>query len=160
MQDAELHLLHDLIRNQRVAALGTLEAGAPYVSMVLYAPAEDFSAFFVHISRLAVHTRNLRADSRAGLMIAEPDNGEHDPQLLVRLSLQGTAEPLPPASPIYADACARYLARFPESAPLFQLPDFDLFRFTPREGRFVAGFGKAFNVTTGALTMAAGPRRF
>ena len=38
MDDASLQLLAQLIRTQRVASLGTLRDGSPFVSMVLYAP--------------------------------------------------------------------------------------------------------------------------
>ena len=155
MSPTDLLALARLIRSQRSAALGTLHDGAPYVSHALYLPADDFGAFYFHLSRLAIHTKNLLADPRAGLMIAEPDTGASDPQLLLRLSLQGQAAPLAPDAPDHADLRARYLARFPEAAMMLQLSDFALFRFTPRDGRFVAGFGKAFNITLANLKAAA-----
>ena len=45
--------LKQLILNERIAHLGTLRNGAPMVSMTLYMPEPDFSAFYVHVSRLA-----------------------------------------------------------------------------------------------------------
>jgi len=42
--------LAHIIRAQRTA-LGTLDEGAPLVSLVLYLPTADFSAFYLHLSR-------------------------------------------------------------------------------------------------------------
>jgi putative heme iron utilization protein len=136
-----------LIRKGRVASLGTLRRGAPFVSMVPYAVSPDFSEFYIHISRLAHHTQDLQQDARAGLMIAEADAGEKDPQVLARLSLTGFFEPIPAGSDDYRAAKSAYLAKFPQSAQNFSLADFSLYRLRLQSGRFVAGFGKIFNLT-------------
>src|SRR3954469_16005244 len=52
-----------LLAAERTAHLGTLRAGAPMVSMTLYLPARDFSAFYVHVSRLAWHTQDMQQDA-------------------------------------------------------------------------------------------------
>ena len=44
--------LKQLLRERSVAALGTLHAGAPYVSMVPYAIAHDGSGLIIHVSAL------------------------------------------------------------------------------------------------------------
>jgi hypothetical protein len=145
--DAEsLGILARLIRSQRVGALGTLRKGAPHVSMVVFAVAADFSAFWIHLSRLAFHTQNIQEDSRIGLMIAEPDNGGVDPQTLARISIQGDARTAAKESQEFAEARSLYLARFPEAIGNFELGDFDLYRIEPQSGRFVAGFGRIFNI--------------
>jgi hypothetical protein len=64
MDDETLQLLAALIRGRRIAALGTLRQGAPFVSMVPYAPAADFSAFYLHMSRLAYHTQDILKDAQ------------------------------------------------------------------------------------------------
>ena len=71
-------LLANLVRAQRVATLGTLRGGAPEVSMVLCAAAQDCAAFFIHISTLAHHTQNILRDVRDSLMLAESDDGTPD----------------------------------------------------------------------------------
>lgn len=63
-------ILIRLLREQRVAALGTLRDGDPLVSQVLFATAQDFSIFIMHISRLAQHTQDILNDPRVSLMIA------------------------------------------------------------------------------------------
>ncbi|MBS0336373.1 MAG: pyridoxamine 5'-phosphate oxidase family protein, partial [Proteobacteria bacterium] len=143
-----------LVRGQRVAALGTLRQGAPLVSMVLYLPAADFSAFFVHVSRLAWHTQDMLADGRVSLSIAAADVGARNPQLLERVSVRGEAVPLPNGTAGHAELKDRWLARFPDSAINFELADFAFFRIEPRDARFVAGFGRIHNLSAAALAEA------
>ena len=45
-------LLRQLILKERIAHLATLRNAAPMVSMTLYLPEPDFTAFYVHVSRL------------------------------------------------------------------------------------------------------------
>ena len=58
MDSDSSRLLAELIRKERIAHLATLRGGAPMASMTLYLPAPDFSAYFVHVSRLAWHTQD------------------------------------------------------------------------------------------------------
>jgi len=155
MDEAARRALAQLAAQGRTAALGTLLRGGPYVSLVLYAPAPGLTEYFLHLSRLAVHTRNLQADPRASLLLAEADSGAGDPQTLARLSLQGTAAALPKDSADYEAAQARYLAKYPAAAPIFTLGDFDLYRFIVEDARFVSAFGKIYNLTPADLRQAA-----
>ncbi len=148
--------LAELVRSQRVAALGTLREGTPFVSLVAYAPVADFSAFLIHVSRLAYHTQDLLADPRASLMISEPDPGTGDPQTLARFSVVGRAREMPAGDPGLEAARQLYVSRFPEAAPLFALGDFAIFRIEPASARFVAGFGRIFNLDGDDLARAAG----
>jgi putative heme iron utilization protein len=87
-------------------------------------------------------------------MIAEPDSGAGDPQTLARVSLLGEAGRLPKDSADWAAARSQYVAKFPDSASIFDLGDFDLYRLVPREGRFVAAFGRILNLTAEHLRLA------
>src|SRR6266850_5229891 len=84
-------LLASLIRGERIAHLGILRGGAPMVSMTLYLPQADFSAFYVHVSRLAWHTQDMQLDARVALSIAETDDRRADPFTLMRVSIRGEA---------------------------------------------------------------------
>jgi hypothetical protein len=143
--------LFNLLCQQRLAALGTLRQGDPHVSMVLYVTCEDFNSFYLHISRLAHHTRDILLDPRVSLMIAEDDSGNRDPQTLARVSISGEAHEVPASDQAYAEARARYLARFPQAERNFALADFSLYRITPTQARYVADFGKIFNLDSEAF---------
>jgi heme oxygenase (biliverdin-IX-beta and delta-forming) len=135
-----------LIRSTRIAALGTLHDGEPNLAMVAYAFAEDISAFYIHVSRLGKHTGDMETDPRVSLLITETDDRRPDPQTLARVAIRGMAAMLPRSDPGYAQVKTLYLQRFPEAEQFFSLGDFNLWKITPKGGRFVAGFGRAFNL--------------
>jgi putative heme iron utilization protein len=149
--DADSHRqLVALIRERGTAALGTLHEGWPLVSMVLYASTPDLSTLYIHVSHLAQHTRDLASNPQVGLMIAEPDRPSRNQLRLARVSILGTTEPLEDHTPVFDAARACYLAAHPSASVNFQLPGFVLFRIRPEAARFVAGFGKIFDIDRGA----------
>ena len=147
-------VLAKLLRKERIAHLATLRAGAPMASMTLYLPEEDFGAFYVHVSRLAWHTQDMLQDPRVALSIAETDDGRADPFTLMRVSIRGDASQLARDNP---GLQARWLERFPEQAINFELADFSFWQITPRDARFVAGFGRIHNLSADGLSSAATP---
>ena len=141
-----------LIRKERTAHLGTLRQGAPLVSMTLYLPARDFSAFYVHVSRLAWHTQDMGAEARVALSIAETDDGRADPFTLRRVSIRGEVSRMEEEDPTLKKA---WLEKFPEQAINFTLADFNFWRLAPRDARFVAGFGRIHNLSAEELKNAS-----
>jgi heme iron utilization protein len=151
MNSDESRLLAGLIRKERIAHLATLRDGVPMASMTLYLPAPDFSAFYVHVSRLAWHTQDMLKDAHVALSIAETDDRRSDPFRLMRVSIRGDATQMQDDS--MKDA---YLAKYPEQAINFTLADFSFWRIAPKDARFVAGFGRIYNVSAEELKRAAG----
>ncbi|HEV3010691.1 MAG TPA: pyridoxamine 5'-phosphate oxidase family protein [Burkholderiales bacterium] len=137
---------------ERVAHLATLRNAAPMVSMTLYMPEKDFAAFYVHVSRLAWHTQDMAQDARVALSIAETDDGRADPFTLMRVTVRGEASQIQDTT---NELKTRWLARFPEQAINFELVDFSFWKITPRDARFVAGFGRIHNLSSEALSKAA-----
>ena len=113
--------------------------------MTLYLPESDFSAFYVHVSRLAWHTQDMQHDARVALAISETDDRRADPFTLMRVSIRGEAAQLS-GGPKEA-----WLARFPAQAINFELADFSFWKITPRDARFVAGFGRIHNLSAAEL---------
>lgn len=150
--------LVNLIRRERIAALGTLRGGAPLVSMVACLPEADFSAFHLRLSRLAWHTQDMERDPRVSLAFIERDDERADPQTLARLTLRGEVERLPGEGGTHERLKAAWLARFPESGVTFELADFAFWRLVPRDARFVAGLGRTFNLSAAGLREAARAR--
>ena len=142
--DTSRSLAH-LIRSERLAHLATLRNGGPMASMTLYLAEADFSGFYVHVSRLAWHTQDMQHEGRVALSIAEKDDGRADPFTLMRVSIRGDAVQMAGGP---KDA---WLARFPEQAVNFQLADFSFWKITPRDARFVAGFGRIHNLSAAEL---------
>src|ERR1700755_1238383 len=84
-------LARSLLRRSRQGALATLMAGSgdPYCSLVNVASHADGAPILL-ISRLALHTRNILADSRVSLMLDERVAG--DPLEGARIMLAGRGE--------------------------------------------------------------------
>jgi putative heme iron utilization protein len=148
-------LLVHMLTSVRVAALATIRDDAPRVSMVSFVVAQDFSAFYVYVSRLGQHTVDMQKNKQVSLLITETDDGRTDPQELACLSVRASAEFMENGEPGYTPVKERYIERFPASEPLFRLADFSLWRLKPKGARFVAGLGKAFNLAPEILTKIA-----
>ena len=148
-------LLQSLVRETRTATLATLRGGAPNVSMVLYLPEGDFSAFHVRVSRLAWHTQDMQDDARVALSVQETDAPARDPQQLARLTVRGLATQLQNEGAQFERLKTAWLARYPDAGVTFELPDFAFWSIAPREARFVAGFARTFNLSPASLAQAA-----
>lgn len=161
MDDASREALRALLAAQPVAALGTLREGRegpePQVSMVPVAWAADGRCAFVHVSSLALHTRDLQHHARASLLFIAALQPGVDPQALPRLSVQVDARFLERDGSAWGAAEAAYRARFPRSDQTFALGDFHLVALQPRAARFVAGFGRAWAVDAATLATLVRP---
>lgn len=136
--------LRALLAARRIAALGTLDAqGLPFVSMVPFAVEPLSGSIVIHVSGLALHTRNLQAAPQVSVMVMDGEVDGEPVHALARVTLIGTAAVLPPESPAWRDARAAYLARFPDAEPMTALGDFMFVAITVNGARQVAGFGAA-----------------
>ena len=133
-----------LAEEVRTGVLVTLRDGHPFGSHVLYLVGNDWSRVYLHLSRLALHTQHLLADSRVSLFIAEPDKPGKHPTALQRINLQGDASILPPTDASYDAVKDRYLAKFPQSRIMFGFADFALLELRMRDAHLVLGFGQAY----------------
>lgn len=140
MSDDAIRTAERILRGQTIASLGTLHAGEPAVSMVLFAPAGG--ALVIHVSRLASHTADMLAHATVGVLIVEANAGDVLPQARARLSINGEAQRLA-NGPEQVEARSAYLGRFPDAAPIFELGDFSLFAIRPKSIRVIGGFGRA-----------------
>jgi heme iron utilization protein len=152
MNSEDSRLLAGLIRKERIAHIATLRGGVPMASMTLYLPAADFSAFHVHVSRLAWHTQDMMQDPHVALSIAETDDRRADPFRLMRVSIRGSAIPFIDAN---GELKKAWLEKYPEQAINFELADFSFWRIAPTDARFVAGFGRIHNLSAEDLKRAA-----
>lgn len=131
-------LARSLLRRSRQGALATLRVGSgdPYCSLVNLASHPDGSPILL-ISGLAVHTRNILADSRVSLMLDERAAG--DPLEGARIMLSGRAEQAGADKEILQ---RRYLGAHPSAEAFVSFRDFSFFRIRPTGIHLVAGFGR------------------
>lgn len=147
MNTTQAEAMRQLLQRQEVAALGTLHNGEPFVSMVPYALVPLGRGFVVHVSRLATHTRDMETHAGVSLLVMDERTPDVPPQALPRVTVQGQAQRCAPGAPLYEAARQAYLARFPDSEPMFDFADFSLFVIEPRSLRVVGGFAQAWSVT-------------
>src|SRR5882724_7547648 len=139
-------LARSLLRRSRQGALATLMAGSgdPYCSLVNVAGHADASPILL-ISRLALHTKNILADSRVSLMLDERAAG--DPLEGARIMLAGRAEE---AAGDQAEILRRrYLNAHPSAEAFVDFKDFSFFRIVPSGAHLVAGFGRIVDLEPG-----------
>src|SRR5712675_1241686 len=131
-------IVRSLLRRSRQGALATLMAGSgdPYCSLVNLASHPDGSPILL-ISRLAVHTKNILADSRVSLMLDERAAG--DPLEGARIMLSGRAEQADAEKGLLQ---RRYLSAHPSAEAFVSFRDFSFFRIRPAGAHLVAGFGR------------------
>ena len=104
--------LRVMLNTQRVASLGTLNFdGSPFVSMVPFAIEPESACLIIHVSLLAVHTRNLLSNPAVSLMVMQPEVVGAPVHDLPRVSIVGTAARLKPESGGWLLGCSRRRAR-------------------------------------------------
>ena len=126
----------DLLAGASRAALATLdEHGAPYASLVLVVDDGAGDALLL-LSDLAEHTKNLKRDARASLLV-EPVAVAGDLLAAARVTLVGKIAPV-------GDAAARavFVTRHPSAATYASFADFAVYRLAVERAHLVAGFGR------------------
>jgi len=129
--------LRELLERERQGVLATLAArrgGWPFASVTPFATDGNGEPLLL-LSELAEHTRNLRADPRASLLVQD-SRALEDPQAGARVTLLGTLETIDAET-----AKERYLERHPRAAEFAGLGDFNVWVLHVSEARFVNGFG-------------------
>ena len=127
----------NLLRRARTGTLATLNAddGTPYASLANIAT-DVRGCPLILVSTLAWHTRNLLADPRGSVMVAElPPAG--DALTGARVTVMGRFSRVDPGQ-----VSRRYLARHPAAAMYAGFGDFAFWRLEPERAHAVAGFGR------------------
>jgi hypothetical protein len=123
-----------------LATLSTMSrkhAGFPFGSLMPFT-LDSFGRPILLISNMAMHTQNLKADSRCSLFVGQA-GADGDALGTARATLIGNAEPVPKND--VAGARERYLARHENSRYWVDFPDFSFFRLQPIDLYYVGGFG-------------------
>ena len=106
-----------LVYMGRIGSLSTLsrkQAGFPFGSLMPYGLDNEGRPAFL-ISTMAMHTHNLKVDSRASLLVTQTD-ATGDPLGASRVTVMGMVLPVP--EPEVAGVRKLYLDRYPNSKVL------------------------------------------
>ncbi len=131
---------------QSVVLATVSAAGEPEAS---YAPCviDDERNIYIFVSGLSAHTQNLMATGKASALFVEDES--KTPQMFTRkrLSYRCTASLLARESEHWGAIAQQFESRFGNIIEVMTgLPDFRIFQLCPQAGRFVVGFGAAYDV--------------
>ncbi|PJG59117.1 heme utilization protein HutZ [Aeromonas cavernicola] len=141
---AEIDDFRDRCRTLQLATVD--HAGCPNASYAPFVLLED--GYYVLISELARHGRNLQLVPKVSLMLIEDEGSARQLFARQRLTFDAQAHWVARDSERGAKAIEALEERFGEIVlGLAQLQDFVLYCLTPEQGLFVKGFGQAFCVS-------------
>ncbi|OZG72224.1 hypothetical protein BTA51_15895 [Hahella sp. CCB-MM4] len=135
-----------LIEKLRSLQLATLnESGQPeasYTPFLYQAP-----DFYIFVSALAAHTRNLIEQRQCGIMLIEDETQARNLFARTRLMFDMQVEPVAKDSEDYESILDAMENRLGNTVGMLRsLPDFSLLRLKFQSGRFVKGFGAAYAI--------------
>ena len=142
---ARFKQLQDQVRSLVLGTVG--EKGLPRVSYAPYVR-DACGNFFVYLSHLSEHTSELITNKVASILLVEDESGVEQIFARVRISYLCDVVTIDRDDALYESTLDRFKDRFGNVMDVLRsLPDFVLFQLSPRSGRFVTGFGQAYDLT-------------
>ena len=128
--------------------LGTVNAdNFPHSSYAPFVRDEQKNLYFF-LSGLTQHTNNLENNGKVSILFLEPESEAKEIFARKRLTYEATSTLLERDSKDWNLTCTLFKERFGNIISQFQsMPDFRIFKAVPSKGRFVFGFGAAYDVT-------------
>jgi len=136
--------LEGLIDRQLSLLMATLdESGFPHLSYSPYAWVDGF--FYVLMSQLAPHTAHVESHPEVEIMLIADERDTSQIYARERAQWRCNVEKVADESEESESICELMSERHGGIVELINsLGDFHLYRLLPGEGRYVAGFGKAY----------------
>ncbi|MEO1094947.1 MAG: pyridoxamine 5'-phosphate oxidase family protein [Cyanobacteria bacterium J06638_28] len=120
--------------------------GQPHASYSPFVTGDDH-AFYIFVSGLSTHTQNLKASPQAAILLIEDETQSQQIFARQRLMYDCAVQLIERHDPSWTIWADRFKANFGNLIDMLrQLPDFQIFRLMPQSGRFVVGFGAAYEV--------------
>ncbi len=142
----------DFIQLQKTLILSSIDPqGQPYASYAPFGIGDE--CLYVLLSDIALHAVNLKLNPTPSVMIIQDENasGELFARLRVTYRVEAT-EIAHTAGEAYETGINALVARHGQRInELKQLRDFHLFRLQPVSGRYVKGFGRAYDFSGKSL---------
>jgi len=103
---------------------------------------------FLYLSDLASHTRNLKRCPTISFLLMEDEDRVANAFARRRITFAAIAVIVEREDPLFAQVLAEFRHRFGKVMDMIEpLPDFHLFRLQLQAGRFVRGFGQAYELS-------------
>jgi heme iron utilization protein len=114
-----------------------------------YAPfvMDDQKNIYIYVSGLSTHTQNLNAVPQASVLFIEDESKTQQAFARRRLNYECTASLAQRDTATWLQIISDFETRFGNIIQLLTtLPDFRIFQLKPNSGRFVVGFGAAYDI--------------
>ncbi|WP_455380677.1 HugZ family pyridoxamine 5'-phosphate oxidase [Acidihalobacter prosperus] len=137
----------------RSLILATTDAhGTPFASPVPFVR-NDQGDYFVFVSGLAAHTNHLDSGRPASILLVQDESMTTQIFARTRLTQQCQVKKIDSTRPDRETILESFEQRFGQVVSVLRsLPDFCLFQLHPQDGgRFVTGFGQAYDLINGSL---------
>ena len=100
---------------------------------------------YLFLSELASHTRHLTENPAISLILVEAETSS--PFARQRITLQGEVEIIARDEPLFKQVLQQFHVQFGDVMQVIEpLSDFHLFRVNADSGRFIRGFGQAYEI--------------
>ena len=134
-----------LISNMKTIIISSISKGNnPNAS---YAPSviDSNKNFYVYISSLSKHTKNLANNPKASIMIIEDESSSENIFGRKRLTMDTVAHKIKRESEEWANTISIMETKFGETLTFLKnMTDFQMFKLVPQKGLLVHGFARAF----------------
>ncbi|GAB2656477.1 heme utilization protein HutZ [Vibrio panuliri] len=137
--------------SRQTLQLATIDAQG--MANASYAPfAFDRQGYYILVSDIAAHGQNLKVNPNVSILMIEDETEAKQIYARKRLTFDTTAQLIERKSEQWHQGLAALDRRFGDIiASLSQLGDFNLYRLIPKSGRYVKGFGQAYDVSSDDL---------
>lgn len=127
--------------------------GEPHASTAPYVRMKN--DFYIFISTVAQHGRNLLAHPNVSLLFAEDESQCVQPFARKRVTIEASVSEINRDDVHYLVVIERFRAHFDSElvGSLTQMSDFHLFKLSPKSGSVVMGFGKAYRLDSNLEVM-------
>lgn len=139
--------LHHFINQQRSMQLATCSADG--ITEASYAPFVRHNGYwYIYISQLAQHTRNLLQHSPLSVLLIECESVADNIFARQRASFVMTYDIVSRETEEWQTVLSLFEQQHGEVTIILKsLPDFILFRLMPQKGQYVQGFAQAYQLT-------------
>lgn len=136
-----------LINSQKTLLLSTVSSqGHPECSYAPYVRG-DSGIFYIFVSNLASHTQNMLKNNQACIMFIQPEKDTKNFFARERVSFECSVDKMLKNDDNYDIQLGAMTDKFGKTIVVLRsLPDFHLLKLKPMSGRYIAGFGQAFDI--------------
>ncbi|MFP4007714.1 MAG: HugZ family protein [Spirulinaceae cyanobacterium] len=146
LEQAQIEYQNFISQFQSLVLSTADSAGSPNAS---YAPfvVDKAKNFYIYVSGLSTHTQNLQVNPQGSLLLLEDETQSQQIFARRRLTFNCTATLIERNSEHWQKIVNQFSEKFGDIIQVFRdLPDFRIIQLKPQSGRFVLGFGAAYQV--------------